>query len=223
MNRRNFIKSFSLASLGMATRAGLSGTEHAVAFEDFSLNLITDDSDRAITILEALLAQHLSAYKNLKYSEQILAGSHRADLIVVKNRRVFDYRHSTGELARGLCEAAQNLGLPKTIENPTLMKFHTEDFRLAPKIVHIFGNDILVKSFSLIKDEGAHQIENEKGRMTLVIRNRSAKIAAATCRHKTCVKMGAINAGGQNLLCIPNHFRISLAAQNELDLDGVTF
>jgi len=222
MNRRNFLKNFSLVGLGVTAVPEL-WTERAVPPEDFSLNLITNDSERAISILEALLARCLPAYKNLKYSEQRLAGSHIADLVLIKNRRVLDYRNSGDELARGLCEAAKNLELPKTVENPVLMKFHTEERRLAPKIITIFDNNILIKRLSLTADEGTHQIENEKGRVTLNIRNKSAKITAATCRHKTCINMGAINAAGQSLICIPNHLRISIAGQNEFSLDGVTF
>jgi hypothetical protein len=224
MNRRNFLKSFSLSSLGLAAAPELTiWAERAVAPEDFSLNLITDDSERAILLLESLLARFLSAYKNLKYSERVLTGSHRADLLLIKNRRVLDYRNSEDELAKGLCEAAKNLGLPKTVKNPILMQFYTEDRRLTPKIIHIFGNNILIKKLSLTEDEGTHQIESETGRVTLIIRNKSAQITAATCKHKTCMNMGAINAAGQSLICLPNHLRISFAGQNEPDLDGVTF
>jgi hypothetical protein len=103
------------------------------------------------------------------------------------------------------------------------MKFYTEDRRRTPKTLNIFGNNVLISRLSLTEDQGEHQIENAKGRLTLVIRNKSAKIVAATCQHKTCMSMGAINSPGQNLVCIPSQIRISIEGQEESGLDGVTY
>jgi hypothetical protein len=221
MNRRNFLQGISLLSLGLA---GLnSRDERTAAPEDFCLNLITDDSDRAIPMLEALLARALSAYKNLKFSEYKLAGEHIADLVLLKNRRLLDYKTSDDELARGMREIAQNLGLPRRVENPVLMKFYTEDRPRLATTLNLFGNNILLKQLSLTENQGVHQVESETGRVTLVIRNKSAKIIAATCRHKTCMNMGSINAAGQSLVCIPSRLRIAIEGQDESGLDGVTF
>jgi hypothetical protein len=224
MNRRNFIKNFSLIGFGLAGSAALRAlAEDIPELEDFNLKIITDDSERAVTLLEAILARSLSVYKNLKFSECPLAGQHVADLVLIKNRRLIDYRNAIDELAAGLREVARSLGLPKKVENPVLMKFYTEDPRRAPKTIDIFGNNILLKRLSLTEDEGAHQITSERGGVTLVIRNKSAKITAATCQHQTCVKMGAINAAGQSLICLPNQLRISIEGQAGSGLDGITF
>lgn len=224
MDRRNFLKNFSMFGLGWAITPALSfATNRAAAPADFCLNLITDDSARAIPLLEKLLARFLPAEKNLQYSEYPLAGTHLADLVLIENRRVVDYRRANEELAKGAYEVAKNLGLPKKVENPVLMKFYTEARRGAAQTLNIFGNNILLKRLSLTDDAGTHQIENAKGRITLVIRNKSAKIINATCRHQTCMKMGTINTAGQNLVCIPQQFRLSIEGQEESNFDGVTF
>jgi len=224
MNRRNFLGSFSLLSLGLAASpAPTCIAARAVAPEDFCLNLVTDDSDLAIPLLEALLARALSAYKNLKFSEYKLAGQHIADLVLIRNRRLLDYKTSHDELAKGLYEIARNLNLPRKVENPVLMKFYTEDRRRTAATLNLFGSNILLKQLSLTENQGPHEVESETGRVTFVIRNKSVKITAATCRHKTCMKMGSINAAGQSLVCIPSRLRIAIEGQDESGLDGVTF
>lgn len=224
MKRRNFIKNFSFWGLGLVATPSLCfRDERAAVPEDFCLNLVTDDSDRAIPLLEALLARSLSAYKNLKFSEYKLAGEHMADLVLIKNRRLLDYKNSDDELARGLHEIARSLGLPRQVENPVLLKFYTEDRRRTAVTLNLFGNNILLKQLSLTENQGPHEVESETGRVTFVIRNKSVKITTATCRHKTCMNMGSINAAGQSLVCIPSRLRIAIEGQDESGLDGVTF
>lgn len=224
MKRRNFLKNFSFWGLGlMATPALSLRDERAVVPEDFCLNLVTDDSDRAIPLLEALLARSLSTYKNLKFSEYKLAGEHMADLVLIKNRHLLDYKNSDDELAQGLYEIARSLSLPRKVENPVLMKFYTEDRRRTAATLNLFGNNILLKQLSLTENQGSHEAESETGRITFVIRNKSVKITAATCQHKTCMNMGSINATGQSLVCIPSRLRIAIEGQDESGLDGVTF
>lgn len=224
MNRRNFLKGFSLLSFGLTAVPELSiRYARAVAPEDFCLNLVTDDADRAIPLLEALLAHTLSAYKNLKFSEYKLAGSHIADLVLIRNRRLLDYKTSDDELAKGLYEIARSLSLPRKVENPVLMKFYTEDRRRTAATLNLFGSNILLKQLSLTENQGTHEVESETGRVTFVIRNKSVKITAATCRHKTCMNMGSINAAGQSLVCIPSRLRLAIEGQDESGLDGVTF
>ncbi|MCG3121358.1 MAG: hypothetical protein ALAOOOJD_04411 [bacterium] len=118
---------------------------------------------------------------------------------------------------------AKNLGLPKKVADPVLMKFYTEARPRPAQTLNIFGNNILLKRLSLTDDAGTHQIENAKGRITLVIRNKSARIINANCRHQTCMQMGTINAVGQSLVCIPQQLRLSIEGQEESTFDGVTF
>jgi len=224
MKRRNFLKNFSAWGLGLMAAPNLSFRDgRAAAPEDFCLNLVTDDSDRAIPLLESLLARSLSAFKNLKFSEYKLAGEHIADLVLIKNRRLLDYKNSADELAKGLYEIARGLNLPRQVDNPVLLKFYTEDRRRPAATLNLFGNNILLKQFSLTENQGTHEVESETGRVTFVIRNKSVKITAATCRHQTCMNMGSINAAGQSLVCIPSRLRLAIDGQDESGLDGVTF
>lgn len=224
MKRRNFLKNFSVWGLGLLAAPDLNFRDaRAAAPEDFCLNLVTDDPDRAIPMLESLLARSLSAFKNLKFSEYKLAGEHLADLVLIKNRRLLDYKRSEDELAQGLYEIARSLNLPRKVENPVLLKFYTEDRRRPAATLNLFGNNILLKQFSLTENSGLHEIESETGRVTFVIRNKSVKITAATCQHKTCMNMGSINAAGQSLICIPSRLRLAIEGQEESGLDGVTF
>lgn len=224
MKRRNFIKHFSFWGLGLMAAPDLRFRDGREAGpEDFCLNLVIDDSDHAIPLLEALLARSLSAYKNLKFSEYKLAGEHMADLVLIKNRRLLDYKNSNDELAQGLYEIARSLGLPRKVENPVLLKFYTEDRQRTAITLNLFGNNILLKQLSLTENQGPHEVESETGRITFIIRNKSVKITSATCRHKTCMNMGSINTAGQSLICIPSRLRMAFEGQDESGLDGVTF
>jgi hypothetical protein len=224
MNRRSFLKSLSLAGLGLAAIPELQLlAEQGVEPEDFSLKIITDDSARALAMLEAPLARALAANKNLRYSEVPLVGPHLADVVLFKNRRKLDYRNSADELAQSVCEVAKRLGLPKQVENPVLMKFYTEDRRLTSKTINLFGSNVLITRLSLTENQGAPQIESVNERLTLVIRNKSAKTMSSTCRHKTCTRMGAISSPGQNSACSPGQIRIAMEGRDESGFDGVTY
>lgn len=222
MNRRNFLKNLSLLGLSWAIAPVWTfAAERTVAPEDFCLNLIIDDSASAIPLLEKLLARHLPAEKNLKFAEYPLRGSHLADFVLIENRRVVDYRNVDEELAKGVYEVAKNLGLPKKVDNPVLLKFYTEARPRLVQTLNILGNDILIKRLSLTDAAGAQQSENAGGRITLVIRNKSAQITNAPCRHQTCRQI--ITAAGQNPVCIFPQLRRSREGKEESNFDGVTF
>jgi hypothetical protein len=224
MNRRSFLRSLSLAGLGLAAIPELQLlAEQGVESEDFSLKIITDDVARALAMLEAPLARSLAANKNLRYSEVPLVGPHLADVVLFKNRRKLDYRNSADELAQSVCEVAKLLGLPKKVENPVLMKFYTEDRRLTSKTISIFGNNVLITRLSLTESQDTPQIESAEGRLSLVIRNKSADTATATCRHKTCMSTGPVNSPGKNLEGHPSRIRIAMERRDESGFDGITY
>jgi hypothetical protein len=49
------------------------------------------------------------------------------------------------------------------------------------------------------------------------------KIVSASCKHKTCMKLGAISRPGQSLVCIPNRLRVVIEGGNDFGVDGITF
>ena len=225
MKRRSFLKQFSLAASGLATAPLLAHAPKVETAEQFSLNLIAaqEQVDAVLPALEALLQTAFPDCKRAQFAEYPLAGQHVGDLVLIKGREVIDYRNASsafGEQARML---AKSFGLPRVLENPVLVKFYHAPQNAQPENVNVFVNNVLVKQFALDAQARTHEIAGMKGRMALTLRNGSVKVAGASCRHKTCVKMGAINAGGQQLVCIPNAVRIAIEGRNGSGVDGVTF
>ncbi len=74
-----------------------------------------------------------------------------------------------------------------------------------------------------MNDKELYRIEGLKGHVDIRIKNKSASIISATCKHKTCMNMEAISRPGENLVCIPNQINISIAGKSLLGVDSITF
>jgi hypothetical protein len=82
---------------------------------------------------------------------------------------------------------------------------------------------VLVKQVSLDKTREVQRIQNERGPVDIAVENRQVKIVSASCKHKTCMKMGAIDQAGQHLVCIPAQITVAIAGRSNMGVDGVTF
>ncbi len=223
MNRRDFFKHCSLAASSLAAAPLFAHAPVTNAPEPFSLNLITAEAEAALPALEALLQTALPDCKQVQFAEYPLAGSHLGDLVLIKGHKLIDYRNTSEALGLQARALAKSLGLPRVIENPVLVKFYTQAQNAEPESVNVFVNNVLVRQIALSEQACTHEIAGLKGRMALAVRHGSVKVAGTSCQHKTCMKMGAINASGQHLVCIPNAVRISLEGQHASGIDGVTF
>ncbi|NUO81630.1 NusG domain II-containing protein [candidate division KSB1 bacterium] len=223
MNRRSFLKHGSLLASSLATTRRFAHAPEARAREQFSLHVLTDASDRAIAAMEELIKTSFANSTRVKFAEYQLAGRHLGDLVVIKNQSVVDYRQAHDAFALQARALAKNLQLPRVMENPVLVKFYTDTQSTQAQNALVFVNNVLVQQLPFGAQAETHEITGLRGRMAIALRNGSVKVAGTSCRHKTCMKMGAINAPGQHLICIPNAVRIAIEGQNENGLDGVTF
>ncbi len=223
MNRRSFLKRGSLLASSLATTRLFAHAPAKNTSEQFSLHVLTDDSDRAIPALEELIKTSFANSPRVKFAEYQLAGPHLGDLVVIKNQNVVDYRQAHDALGLQARALAKSLQLPRVMENPMLVKFYTETQAAKPQNALVFVNNVLVQQLPIGAQAATHEITGLRGRMAIALRNGSVKVAGTSCRHRTCMKMGAINAPGQHLICIPNAVRIAIEGHNENGLDGVTF
>ncbi|MFQ5605519.1 MAG: NusG domain II-containing protein [bacterium] len=227
MKRREFLKNCSLVLTGLAVTKGV-GMQRNWLFAkesgwDFSLDLLTDDPVRAVAKLTDLLRTFDCNLDEIKYTEYTLPGQQIGDLVLIKNEQLINFRKSPDALSKQLLEIANELGLPRAMENPTLVRFSNKRSERASTEVHIFHKNRLIEKISVAAHQPSLQIKGTKGELTVAIESAEVRITHASCKHKTCVKMGRIEQSGQNLVCVPNEIRIAIAGENALGVDSVAY
>ena len=150
-------------------------------------------------------------------------GRYVGDIAFVKSGRLIDYHKDADEFSSILNEAANSLSLPGIFDDPVMLRFSSEQNLLEAGNVNIFRGDALIKQLALDKDLNHFRVEGLKGHVDLSIKNKSVKITAATCKHKTCMNMQPISKPGENLICIPNQINVSIAGKNSFGVDSITF
>ena len=113
--------------------------------------------------------------------------------------------------------------MPRRHENPTLLRFYAEGGAAAAQYVHILRGDVLVERLPIGENRCAHHVEGAKASVTVAVEDRTVRITAATCKHKTCMTLGAISRPGQTLVCIPAQISIAIEGRDAFGVDGVTF
>ena len=107
------------------------------------------------------------------------------------------------------------------MDAPVLLQFSTMGERSEATELHVYSGDVLIQRKSLSQNPTSERIENTHGYVDLAIADGAARITAASCKHKTCMKMGAIGRGGQNLVCIPTQIRVAVAGRGPSLVDGI--
>ncbi len=228
MKRRDFLKYSSLilpASAAMGIINPFTKNVFAAVKNtgSFSLSVITDQPSRTIHSIEQAIKNSEYGKSALQFNEYRLEGRHIGDIAYVKAQKLVDYHKRIDEFSMLLDESANSLSLPRVIENPTLLRFTSQQRVLEPSGIDIFIGDTLLKQVPLERDVDNLRIEGLKGYVDLRIKNKSASIVSATCKHKTCMNMEPISKPGENLVCIPNQINISIAGKNRFGVDSITF
>lgn len=228
MDRRSFLKNLPLLAGGVsffqAAKLYPSSTrDRDFAGTDVSLHVVTDNPDRAIASLDGILKTSSLWSGNIQFTEYPLAGNHVADLVLIEDNQLIDYRTRKDDLSLRLQGICKDLGLPRSAKQPTFIKFSTESTQSTPQHVNIFHDNVLVDRLAIGTDRETYKLDGDKGSVTLSVKNNRVKVISSTCRHKTCMSMGGINAPGQHVVCIPNKMRISIEGQNISDVDGITY
>ncbi|MFQ5627287.1 MAG: NusG domain II-containing protein [bacterium] len=228
MKRRNFIKSAALFAAGLPivrSRPLFSKNLFVPSAKAtrFNLSLLTDDASVAIREIEMLLKDlHLSNQK-VRFAEHRLVGNHVGDIVMIEGGKLVNFRQDDSALSRYLREISHRLSLPKKLADPVLLAFYSDRNVASPSKVSIFRDNYLIERIELQNDLDAYTIDGTKGSVTLAVNHGAARIIHASCKHKTCMKLGSICQPGQHLLCIPNRIRISIEGKNENEIDGIVF
>ena len=227
MDRRNFLtKGLILSGVALGGVAGLLPRKSWASRglnDEFSIDVVTDCSDQAVRSIERILQDAPPGRQVVKYSEYRLPGSHVGDIAFVKNRQLINFHKADDDTSRRLRQTAAALSLPKKVDSPTLVRFSAESRALTPTDAQVFYGDMLVKQLPLDRSTDAHRIEGARGHVSVAVKDGAARIVSASCKHKTCMSMGAISQPGQRLVCIPNQITVVIAGTNSLGVDGITF
>ncbi len=224
MNRRSFLRNGGMLLGGMLAtqftgRAAVLRTCRSDN-DNFSIDLVTNRPAEASELLHPLLSA-MAAGKRIVYREFPLRGEHTGDLVFIRQGRLIDYRDGAAGYADELAGIARRLELPATLLNPTLLRFAVGGGASATS-AEIFQGPLLIGRVSLDEPRKTHRVEGSRGAITLSVSEGAVRIVDASCRHQTCLKMGAIRQAGESLVCIPNRIRITLAGSNETGIDGIT-
>ncbi|MBT3601915.1 MAG: hypothetical protein HN521_02510 [Candidatus Latescibacteria bacterium] len=225
MDRRNFMAQGSKILMGL-TLAGLSGAlpKRLLAAEasPFSIDVVTGHPDLAIRKIEQVIQSSNLKHQTIGFSEYALQGHHVGDIAFVKGNQLVNFYEATDSVSQLLRETASALALPQTYDNPTLLRFNASQGVSKPTHAQVFCGDVLVKQLPLQSAKGVHRLDGARGHIEVAVGEGSARIVHASCKHQTCMKMGAIRQAGQSLVCVPTQLSVSIAGTSGL-VDGVTF
>ena len=228
MKRRDFIKQISFITSGLVLSNSLPlFLRKAVAGEasrsPFQLSIVTDRPDEVLAKLENLLQSQVLPRSSLKYAEYTLPGEHLSDMALIAGGRLINFYRPQDDLTRGLMEIAHQFGMPRRVENPVLMQFSQDTVDAQPEKLQVFVRNQLVEEIRFDDHRDYFRVAGIRGFVALSVRQGKASIVESSCRHKTCMKMGAIRRPGQNLICIPNQVRVVVAGQNAAGVDGIVY
>lgn len=228
MNRRSFLQQCGFVTAGIALSGGMGLLPGRLLashrrIRGFSLNLITDRPDEMVVRIEALIDRLNLPLGNLKFKEVSLSGTQVGDIVLVRNDLLIDYRSSQDDFSEGLLALAREFGLPRKMNAPALLRFYAQPRAQAAKQISVYRKNVLVRQYNIDSEVDADEIEGQNGSVVLTIKDKQTSIRAASCKHKTCMKMGRIRKPGQNLVCIPNQIRIAIQGENEFGIDSLSF
>jgi len=228
MNRRSFLQKSSLIlpGLGVSTLLGIPGKLRAaqVNQESFSLSVVTDQPDKAISMIQVLLNRKYPGYKNINYSEYVLHGTHVADIVYIQDGQLIDFYRNNSPVNSVLGSIASDLSLPRSCENPVLCHFSISDGMQKPRGFRVFKDDALILEKAFPGKTETIILDGKKGRLVLeAAADHSVSFVETSCTHKTCMTMGKISQPGQNLVCVPNGISVTIAGQPVSGVDSITF
>lgn len=227
MNRREFLKRSSLFISG-AVIAG-SGIFNKKAFADiagntaFSLDVVTDKPELATQKIDRLIKSSFLKDHRIDFAQYQLFGNHTGDIAFVKSGQLVDFYKENDPFSNRLRETAKTLSLPGSFENPTLLHFFSGTSGTSAKTVNVFNGDILIHQLPIKNNTTVYRAAGQNGHIDVAVKNGSVKVVSASCKHKTCMELGAINRPGQSLVCIPNKLRVVIEGANNFGVDGITF
>ncbi len=227
MNRREFlIKSSLLISGSLVAGSGIFNKKaYADTVTDtvFSIDVVTGQPGLAIQKMDQLIKSSSLKSRRIDFVQYQLTGNHVGDIVYVNSGQLIDFYDQDDSFSNKLRATAKSLSLPQPVENPTLLRFFSGAGSGTARTVNIFNGNILIDQLSIKENRSAYRAAGATGHIDVAVKDGSVKIVSATCKHKTCMDLGAINKPGQSLVCIPNRLRVVIEGQGNNGLDGITF
>jgi len=213
MDRRNFFKvgSMAIAAAALTKFTGNSFGKvlaNSASSRTFSLELITDNEDRAVMLAEGFINTQDTGNSVVKFSDYKLDTPEKGDLVYVKNGKLINYKSGTSDSLKHLAEIAKDLNLPKVISNPVRLRFYIQPEEADAKRFLVFHKQSLVKKISAGDTNSNINIAGTRGELVLNVSGRKARVVNSSCTHKNCVNTGSISLAGESIVCIPNEVHI---------------
>ncbi|MDD5362033.1 MAG: NusG domain II-containing protein [Ignavibacteria bacterium] len=210
MDRRDFLKTSSMfIAAGMvlpsAVKSMLSKPA-AKSADSFSLEVITDNPDKASSLIQQFAKNGFQGYNDLKYSEFPVSGSVMGDLVYVQNGQLCDYTKSYDDESLLLKEIRSKLSLPSVLSNPVRIRLYRNNGSDLRKVFVARKGQIIQTLDPFTADSVT--LHGKSGKLILNVNNGIINVSDSDCKHKICKQMSSIRKNGDYITCIPNELQI---------------
>ena len=213
MNRRNFIKTGTLL-LTLPAISKITGFGSSKLFaapntsKNFSIELITDNTDKAIPMVEKLISENFSSAGLIKYSEFGINGTQNGDIIYFDNGKLVNYKSAGDGVSKKLREISNILNLPNVVDNPRKIRFSSTAPSTRASKYLVIHNETIIEEITPGIASKSVEVKGTNGNLTLLAKDNTLKVTKSSCRHKNCIESGTISRTGEYIVCIPNEIVI---------------
>jgi hypothetical protein len=222
MHRRQFIQRvgvFAAATPFMgATRllANEPGAPGAI------LRVLSDRPELMYKRVGDALASLRMGGQTVTVAKQDLAGVFVGDVVLASSGQLVDPIIQDSREADVVRTLAGALDLPNRVENPVLTTFRVGPVTQAADHAVVEVDGALHGHLDLAKDTAPILVDGIGGHVRLQVTRGVVSIVEASCRHKTCMRMGSASEAGDELLCIPARVRVLIPGLAFGGLDAVS-
>jgi hypothetical protein len=209
MDRRDFLKAsglFLAAGMIIPKVAKSMLSNRVISSENFSLEVITGNTDLAVRLLEEFATDGELGKGSINYSEYPISGDVMGDLIFVQGNELVDYTNSYDDVSLKLKEIRNKLSLPMILPNPVRLRLYRNSGSTIKKIMVAQKGKIISRIEP--EDTGFYTLHGKSGKLILDVKNNYARVKDAECKHKICKQMSSIKKPGDYITCIPNELHI---------------
>jgi len=213
MDRRNFIKTGTML-LALPAISKIPGFGSSKLFaaqntsKNFSIELITDDTDKAITMMEKLINDKFTSAGVIKYSEFSIDSVQNGDIIYFDNGKLINYKSSEDDVSKRLREISNKLNLPKVVDNPRKIRFSSTAPSASAEKYLVIHNGKIIEEITPGISSKSIEIKGTNGNLSLLSKDNTLRVTKSSCRHKTCIESKSISKSGEYIVCIPNEIVI---------------
>ncbi|MCX6166335.1 MAG: NusG domain II-containing protein [Ignavibacteriae bacterium] len=210
MDRRDFLKASSLFMAAGILIPKVAKSMLAFPFgsdvDNFSLEVITGNSDYAIKLLEEFIKEGNFGKGSFNYSEYAISNNIMGDLVFIKDNVLTDYTKETDDISLRLKEIRKKLDLPSIISNPVRIRLYRNTGSEVRKIMVAQNGKIISRLDPA--DSNIHTFYGKSGKLILDVNSGKARVKDVECKHKICKQMSSIKKPGDYITCIPNGLQI---------------